>query len=344
MGSVYKKNDVKVVTSQNASLLLQIGIKKLLCLASFITVAYAVCGAMEPSDISLAIFKSRMVTDPTVLKVNAKLTTDQSAYNSQIFDYRTKFWAINIRPSRSGGNMESGGLTCYVKKDSEPGRIIETALKDGAEHTALVKLRYSKNEKFNECCVLDEIEMSGTEGKPELVAKFETTRLYVVIGKGIDSIEGRVTLSVRSKLKYFTKPLLRVVLLMEEKDSGTRIIRDCILDDPKPDGKMGVDYNHTRRGQASIGEKSASQPEVAKEKYETVRYEGYRFSKNKRCYAFYHTSNGSKHQLLGYRLECWYKGTCISTFDSFRPMELRKLHMPDDWHVMFKHPNKFKYE
>ena len=323
MGSVYKKNDVKVVTSQNASLLLQIGIKKLLCLASFAVGVCTVWGAMTPSNMSLTMFKSGMVTDPTVLKVNAKLTTDQSAYNSQIFDYRTKFWAINIRPSRRAGDVKSGDLTCYVKKDSKAGRIIETNLKDGAEHTALVKLRYSKNENFNECCVLDEIEVLVVEETSDLTAKFDTTRLYVVMGKGTHYIEGRVTLSVRSKLKYFTKPLLRVVLLMEE--DGTRIIRDCILDDPKPDGKMGVDYNHTRRGQASIGEKSASQPEVAKEKYGTIKYEGYLVHKNKRCYAFYYTHNGRKRQLLGYRLEYWYKGACISTFDTFSAMELRKL-------------------
>lgn len=185
-------------------------------------------------------------------------------------------------------------------------------------------------------------ENTSPESVPELTAKFWTTRISVVRGKFCDYIQGKVELSVRSQLKYFKKPLLRVVFLTEE--NGNRFIRDCILSEPNPIPNTFIDHDHTIKGKESIEKKSATQSEVAKEKYDKVKYLGYTLgsvSSAKVGYALLGKQN--KVQLIGYRLEFWYDGTCISTFDTFRPAQLSKLQIPDDWHIMFKYPEKFKY-
>ena len=47
--------------------------------------------------------------------------------------------------------------------------------------------------------------------------------------------------------------------------------------------------------------------------------------------------------MLGYRIEMWYRGGCVAVYDTIRASDLKKLQLPEDWHVSFAHPEKFKY-
>ena len=48
-------------------------------------------------------------------------------------------------------------------------------------------------------------------------------------------------------------------------------------------------------------------------------------------------------KMLGYRIEVWYKGGCVAVYDTLRASDVKKLEIPENWHVSFKHPQKFKY-
>ena len=45
----------------------------------------------------------------------------------------------------------------------------------------------------------------------------------------------------------------------------------------------------------------------------------------------------------GHAIEMWYKGGCVAVYDTLRDSDIKKLSIPEDWHVSFKHPQKFKY-
>ena len=48
-------------------------------------------------------------------------------------------------------------------------------------------------------------------------------------------------------------------------------------------------------------------------------------------------------KMSGYRIEMWYRGVCVSVYDTIRSGDLKRLQLPEDWHVSFKHPETFKY-
>ena len=97
-------------------------------------------GALEPSDMSLAMFISGRITDPTVFKVKVKIASEGFAYNGLLYndnevsavDIRNSFWAVHVRSFNSRRDASQESLFCYVKKDSSTGKIIAEALKDGA--------------------------------------------------------------------------------------------------------------------------------------------------------------------------------------------------------------------
>ncbi len=327
---------------------------------------FTAMGALEPSGMSLAMFKSGLVTDPTVFRVKVKVASDYSgltyAFRGQDFDVRSKFWSIYIRPFNSRSDQGGDALTCFVKKESEAGRIVEEALKDGAFHGALVKLRHSKKENFRTCCVLDEIEMLVSEPASEITAKFSETRIAIVKGREYHYVQGKIGLVLRTNLKVFKKPVLRVVLLTEE--NGTRVVRDCIIDEPNvkmANSSDSIDNYTTTNGNEDnepynrkyIEEISASQSEVSKEKYSNIKYVGVPLGWQERrnfggykgvpTFGYARFDRDEKAFMLGYRLELWYNGACISHYDTIKPSQLNRLQLPSDWHVSFKYPEKFKY-
>ncbi len=326
-------------------------------------------GALQPSGMSLAMFKSGLVTEPTVFKVKVKVASDSYAYNDFVinyegtnFDVRAQFWAVYVCPFNSRGDMSSERLTCYVKKESPAGQTIAEALKDGAYHAALVSLRYSKNEKFRACCVLDEIEMAVADAASELTGKFQSTRIAIVKSREYHYVQGKIGLTLRTTLKFFKRPVLRVVLLTEE--NGARVVRDCIIDEPNIkmiNSSDSIDNYTTTNGNENnepyerryVEEVSAAQSEVSREKYSNITYVGvpigYQERRNFKGYksvpvfGYARFDRDEKATLLGYRIELWYNGACVSVYDTIKESQLNRLQIPADWHVSFKYPEKFKY-
>ena len=157
-------------------------------------------GGLTPSDMSMAMFKSGLVKEPTVFKVMISVAGHDYCWDYQIDKFRDQFWAVRMRPVHSKDDLGRTGLYCYVKKSSEAGQIVADALKDGGEHTALVQVRYSDKSEFDRCCVMDAIEMVATEGSGEIKAKFGATRISVTKSESYDYLQGKIVVSIKSKL------------------------------------------------------------------------------------------------------------------------------------------------
>ena len=315
-------------------------------------------GALEPSGMSLAMFKAGLMTDPTVFKVKVKIAS--APYDNDGMD---NFWAVRVDPFNSRRDASSESLLCYVKKDSDAGRTVAEVLKDGAYHAAFVRLRHSKNERGRICCVMDAIEMQVMKVASEVTAKFTMTRIAIVKSREYHYVQGKIGLALRTNLKFFKKPVLRVVLLTEE--NGTRVVRDCIIDEPNikmVNASDSIDNYTTTNGNENneppynrryIEEVSASQSEVSREKYGNITYVGVPLGRQERrnfngykdvpIFGYARFDRDEKATMLGYRIELWYNGACVSTYDTIKSMQLNRLSLPDDWHVSFEHPEKFKY-
>lgn len=320
--------------------------------------------ALTPSDMSLAMFKSGMVTKPTVFKVKVAIAAREH-YWSVPSEVRDQYWAVRIRPYLSRGDDEISRLICYVLKDSAAGKTVENLLKDGAFHVALVKLHYVDNETYREFCLMDEIEpVSSDSNESDVTAKFSATRISVTKSERYDYLQGKIAVSFRSNNKYFKKPIVRVVLLTDE--NGSRVVRDCILDEPNvkmlDDTGSWRETNTTTRGnenneplgmRRTIEEFSAGQSDVSKEKYKSVSYEGLpldtqirngiKGSRLTHVFGYCKFDKDEEAKMIGYRIEAWQNGKCISHYDTIKSQHLKKYQIPEDWHVSFQHPEKFKY-
>ena len=320
-------------------------------------------GEMVPSDMSMAMFNSGRVTEPTVFKVKIRVAPETFVWDSQIEQFRSKFWAVCMFPVHDRGNMGSTGFYCYVKKDSDAGATISEALKDGGMHRAMVRIRYSDKREFDRCCVMDEIEMIAEDASEDLKVKFAATRIGVTKSKEYDYLQGKIAVTIKSTLKVFPKPILRVVLLSDE--NGSRVVRDSIIDEP--DVKVisqsdsiehdtttaGNDQNEPRFWHKYIEEISANQSEVSAERYKSVSYvglplgsqwrTGLKGSRLQHMFGYCKFDKQENAKMLGYRIEMWYKGGCVAVYDTLRASDIKRLQIPVDWHVSFKYPQKFKY-
>lgn len=323
---------------------------------------------MTPSDMSMAMFRSARITEPTVFKAKVSVADWDSIYYQErgpIEDFRNQFFAVKVFPYNSRTEQSAARHISYVKKSSEAGKIVAEALKDGGIHAALVCLRYSSKPDFEGVCVLDEIEMLEDGTSQEVTARFSGTRISVVKHKGYDMLEGKVSATIKSKLKFFKRPVLRVVILTEE--NGSLVVRDAIMDEPnikvletqsdtlsRYTTTAGNANNEPPPYERYIEEISKNQSEVSKESFANVTYFGLPMgSETKRTikgsyrtthifgYAMFDKDENAK--MLGYRLEMWYRGGCVAIYDTIRASDLKKYELPDDWHASFKHPEKFKY-
>lgn len=341
-------------------------------MAAFIAQTYIGIAALTPSDMSLAMFKSGLVKEPTVFKVKVAIAAREGSWWGPSNEVRDQYWAVRVRPYLSRGDDEVSRLICYVLKDSAAGKTVGNLLKDGAFHIALVKLRYVDREYFSEFCLMDEIEpVSSGDGDSDVTAKFSATRISVTKSERYDYLQGKIAVSFRSDKKYFKKPILRVVLLTEE--NGSRVVRDCILDEPnvKMLGDSESSYHYLSRYSNSntttygndnnepyglrrtIEEISAGQSDVSKEKYKSVTYEGLpldtqirngvKGSRIAHVFGYCMFDKDEEAKMLGYRIEAWQNGKCISHYDTIKSQHLKKFQIPEDWHVSFQYPEKFKY-
>ena len=320
-------------------------------------------GALTPSDMSMAMFISGRVREPTVFKAKVSFCPDTYHWNRQIEDLRDQFWAVRIETVQSRGDLSQSYLYCYVKKSSDAGKIVAESLKDGGEHMALVQVRYSDKQRFDRCCVMDAIEMVAEVGTADITVKFGSTRIAVTKSENYDYLQGKISVLIKSSLKVFAKPILRVVVLSDE--NGARVVRDSIIDEPDIkvlDGSDSVERDTTTAGNDRneapswhhyIEEISANQSEVSAERYKSVTYvglpigseyrKGLKGGRAQHMFGYCKFDKQENAKMLGYRIEVWYKGGRVAVYDTLRASDLKKLQLPDDWHVSFKHPQKFKY-
>ena len=340
--------------------------KRIICaiiVAAFCTHTSA---KMTPSDMSMAMFRSARIKEPTVFKAKVAIAGwDSINYQERgpLENFRNQFLAVMIRPYIAQAEQSSFGHFGYVKKSSEAGKIVAEKLKDGGIHAALVCMRYSDKPAFEGVCVLDEIEMLEEGESQEISAKFNATRITTTKSKQFDILQGKIGVSIKSQLKVFKRPVLRVVVLSDE--NGSRVVRDSIMDEPdiktlnesdtlqRHTTTEGNAENEPPRWQRYIEEISKNQSEVSKDTFASVTYVGLPLERQWRKglkgdrlqhlfgYARFDKEENAK--MLGYRIEMWYRGGCIASYDTIRASDLKRLQLPEDWHVSFKYPEKFKY-
>ena len=342
-------------------------IMKYLLMTVICLCVHLVFGELTPSDMSMKMFKAGRIREPTVFKVMISFAGsnhfDSDDGYFQIEKYRDQFWTVRMRPIHSKDDLGRTGLYCYVKKSSEAGKVIAESLKDGGEHSALVQVRYSDKSEFDRCCVMDVIEMVASVASEEVKVKFGMTRISVTKSENYDYLQGKIAVQVKSKLKVFMKPILRVVVLSDE--NGARVVRDSIIDEPDLkvlDGSDSIEHDTTTAGNDRneapgwhhyIEEISANQSEVSAERYKSVTYVGLPIGRETRkglkglrtqhMFGYCKFDKQENAKMLGYRIEVWYKGGCAAVYDTLRASDIKKLQIPEDWHVSFKHPQKFKY-
>ena len=177
-------------------------------------------------------------------------------------------------------------------------------------------------------------------------------------------LEGKVSATIRSNLQRFKRPVLRVVVLSDE--NGSLVVRDSIMDEPNIKVLSGSDTlmrytttegnneNEPPRWQRFIEEISKNQSEVSKEAFANVTYEGLAMAEEERktikggwrtvhLFGYARFDRDENAKIIGYRIEMWYRGECVATHDTIRQSNLKRLCIPEDWHVSFKYPEKFKY-
>ena len=379
-------NGSETTTNEKMSGSLKRGSRLSLCcrlftMALLLGATYSTRSELTPSGMSLAMFQSGRVQETTVFRVKIKVASDWYGWSE--FRMRDKFWAVYIRPFLSRDDAGVADFVCYVNKESEEGKVVSESLKDGNYHAAMVALRYSDGGY----CDLVDIEMLASVEESDVSARFSSTRISLSKIRDNQYVQGKIGLSIKTKLKYLKKPIVRVVLLLEE--NGARVIRDSIMDEP--DIKMlnasdSIEHYTTTHGDENnepysyyrrryveeiaaaqnevaivnkyyrrryIEEIAAAQNEVAADKYRNISYVGVPLGSHWRKsikggtkvhdFGYARFDKDEQIKLLGYRIEVWYNGACISTYDTIKDTQLKRLQIPADWHISFKHPEKFKY-
>ena len=260
--------------------------------------AMACCQAsakMVLSDMSMAMFRSARIKEPTVFKAKVVIADWDSIWYQErgpMEDFRNQFLCVRVYPFLEKSEQSGSRHYAFVKKNSEAGKIVADTLKDGGVHAALVCLRYSDKPDFEGVCVLDEIEMLEEGLSQEITVKFSGTRIGITKSKDSDYLQGKIAASIRTSLKVFKRPVLRVVVLSDE--NGSRVVRDSIMDEPnvkvlndsdtllQHTTTAGNEENEPPRWQRYIEEISKNQSEVSKETFANVKYVGLTLGPQKR--------------------------------------------------------------
>lgn len=321
---------------------------------------------MTPSDMSMAMFRAARIKEPTVFKSKVVIAAWDSIWYEErgpMENFRDQFLCVRVYPFLGKSDQSGERHYAFVKKNGEAGKIVANALKDGGIHAALVCLRYSDKPNLEGVCVLDEIEMLEEGESQEITVKFSGTRISVTKGKESDYIQGKIAVSIRTSLKVFKRPVLRVVVLSDE--NGSRVVRDSIIDEPnikvlnnsdtllRQTTTAGNEENEPPRWQRYIEEISKNQSEVSKDTFANVTYvglpldaqmrRGIKGTRLQHMFAYAQFDKQENAKMLGYRIEMWYRGGCVATYDTIRVSDLKRMQLPEDWHVSFAHPDKFKY-
>lgn len=341
---------------------------KIVSVLALLVACSQVFAKMTPSDMSMAMFRSALIKEPTVFKAKVSVEAWDSVAprdKKPMEKVRDLFLAVRVSPYNAKTEQSTANHICYVKKSSEAGKIVASALKDGGIHAALVSLRYSGNPDFEGVCVLDEIEMLEGGTSQEISVKFSATRIGIVRHKDYDMVEGKITATVKSQLKFFKRPVLRVVVLTEE--NGSLVVRDSLMDEPNikvlstgSDTLLrytttdGSSENESPAFGRYVEELSKNQTEVSKAVFSTVSYYGLPMGfelrrtikgtfRKEHIFGYAKFDKDENAKMIGCRIEMWYRGNCVATYDTIKSSDSKKYQLPEDWHVSFMHPEKFKY-
>lgn len=346
----------------------------------------AVCthGALKESEVSPTFFKAQKMTVETVFRATVSLSTAEVA---ELRARKNLYWAVNAALVGVDDDARTESVVTVVERESLVGKKVLEILKDGKEHKALVAVRYrtlpadADDKSEPEICELTDMAECGrgwtvlAEGETaeagagevtDITARLTKTRLTVMKGNECDYVQGKIGMQIRSSQKFFAKPLLRVVLLVDE--NGSRAVRDMIVHDPdikvveEITASNWMPFTTTMPGVENapdsrcrtIKDISEEQAEVAREKYAKVEYEGVWLGTQNRhgvkgnwvqtLLGYSVFDRDEKAKILGYRIEVWYKGVCVESYDSLSASKRKSLQLPDDWHVSFKYPTKFAYK
>lgn len=312
---------------------------------------------MTPSDVSLTMFRSAQMTEPTVFCAKVAISDWNyigDAY--QMRQFRDQYYAIRVMPIKREQNQSFTSFVCFAKKDGNVGSLVFNSLKDGHWHVALIKLRHSTRQDYENICMLDEIEIvesyksedADSLKENEIDVKFSTTRLSVVNGRNVDYLAGRIAARIKTKLKYIKNPVLRVVVLTEE--AGSLEVHQTILSNKEVSSSLREWYQERVKTAKEI---SLEQTEVASSACANLVYSGVNLGGSTRLgirgpkgyslIGYARFERDKKYKVIGYRIEMWYKGKCVEFFDTIKQSILKKYELPEDWYVINKYTSKFKY-
>ena len=115
--------------------------KKLIVVLVFATTCVQAFAKMTPSGMSMAMFRSARIKEPTVFKAKVTIAAWDSinyAERGPMEDFRDQFLCVRVYPFLEKSEQSGSRHYAFVKKGSEAGMIIANTLKDGGIHAALV--------------------------------------------------------------------------------------------------------------------------------------------------------------------------------------------------------------
>lgn len=143
------------------------------------------------------------------------------------------------------------------------------------------------------------------------------------------TLRGQVRVSVSSDLARFKRPVLYVAALFDV--DGMWRMYDVVCSDQKAYWGHCLDQGQTP------AQVSTWQPEIGKEAVLTSTY-----GDAKHGFFTGYRAPAEHAKLLGYRLELWQNGGLVDSFESDRTA-MRRVNVPEDWHVKGKHNGKIVY-
>lgn len=115
-------------------------------------------GRLTPSNISPAMFKNEG-KPKTTLRARIELGTN---YYGQFEGKKSSYWNISIKACTDDWNY-SDSFDGYIPKSSTLAKRLLSAIQDGKEHRALVKLTPIKDDTFDDFVTIDDFEILPQE-------------------------------------------------------------------------------------------------------------------------------------------------------------------------------------
>lgn len=167
------------------------------------------------------------------------------------------------------------------------------------------------------------------KGPEQITGRFSRTRLSVVRNKSLQTLGGKVSVSVSSDLPRFKRPVLYVAALYDVDGMWRMYDVVCTSQDTCGGHLMSKGQTPARI--------SRWQPEVSKKAWSPAEFGDTRPGFFADC-----SIGSTRAELIGYRLEVWQNGGLVDSHDS-NESAFRRAGAPEDWYVKGKYPGKIVY-